>query len=515
MPRIGGRAERRRLFSGVLGLFVVLGWGLGGSSVAAAAAVLGIEQFRLESPDVGPGASEAELTERLCRPLLEGSRVSARLQFGSNGMPEPGTHRLRGTMRWSENAEGAFRLSLNLTVESTLSDLVVCVINLADLTLVEAADAVYDAIPSLEGKISVFANTPGATVYVDGELAGPAPIDLSLTHDVYIIRVEHPTRLPVTRAVTALPEGRIEQFDLELRPATVTFATPGQSCVIYVEGRRLGTSDEKLSFEIQERTEYRIVLERSGTRYYRILSLDPYQDYRISFDPASGESEDSSVLRSGAAPPEADRPAGSPDARISSLSGGRVPFPYFDVHAMMSYGFGAPLDPRLGWVIGRSHSGSFGVGFCLGAIRLDGEGSAGVTEYGLRDRVTFVDGAGQDIPIGDIYRFGGNVDLCLILPLGRNTRGAGIYLYGGAGGRSELLSVRPEGSYVGTDGSYRFSGGRIDVANNYVYWVAGVTVGRLDMKVRHTLDSRVSGVDAWRAGWMDFSLGILWAKPRR
>ncbi len=197
-----------------------------------------------------------------------------------------------------------------------------------------------------------------------------------------------------------------------------------------------------------------------------------------------------------------NRQAGRRQVRRSGL--GPV---YKDVHWGLSYSYAAPTNDHLRMLSGGCHSGTLGVGACIGYLRVHLDGGYGVTSYdgkGGDDAAWFVDGGGNVVPVDWIHRASCSAELALMMATSRTSSGAAIYPYAGVGRAAEILLVRPGTDWVSEDGtSQRFDSlqDAITVSNQFMYWTVGYVHGALTLRLR-------SSFDEVHTGWWEFSVGF-------
>ncbi len=196
-----------------------------------------------------------------------------------------------------------------------------------------------------------------------------------------------------------------------------------------------------------------------------------------------------------------------PHAGQSRVRQSRLRPLYTDVHWGVGYSYAAPTNDHLRMLSGGCHSGTLGLGACIGYLRIQLEGGYGVTSYGAKGgdgAATFIDGVGNEIPVDWIHRASCAAELAFMVPTSRTRSGAAIYPYAGVGRAADVFLVRPGTEWVSEDGTlqdYDTLQDAITIANEFTYWTIGYVHGALNLRLR-------SSIDELHTGWWEFGIGF-------
>jgi formylglycine-generating enzyme required for sulfatase activity len=179
------------------------------------------------------------------------------LPFGQRYLLRPGEYEV------SASAEGYHPLAVTVTVDDRDSQTV-------ELKL-----------QSLPGLVSVDSTPAGATVSVDGEVAGKTPlVDLPLPEGDHLLRVEEARHLPLEQPLTVTGRNIRQQVQLELAPAwaqvKIDSQPPGAN--ILVDGESAGQTPASVDILQGE--------------HQLMLQLPTFADWQQSVRVKAGEDQD-------------------------------------------------------------------------------------------------------------------------------------------------------------------------------------------------------------------------------
>lgn len=446
-----------------------------------------VEAFNLVNPSDGPAVAAEDLTRRLCQDLDAGGPLPLDYSFDSASTRRSPRYVLGGDVTWVAASSGpGTRVRMSLHLVSASTSFVAAECEETGLSLPEASQKVAEAFSRLTGTLSVASNQPGATVYLDGAERGRTPCQLDgLAYDRYHLKLTHPTRIDEETDVEVNRSVQLVRVSMDERPVDVELSTVAGWAEVYVDGVNEGTTPLRLTF--RDARSRSIRLEGNGRVHFRKMKVKPNQTYDVQFDLDTGKATGDPILH---------KP--------------HILFPYSDFHLGLTYGVGVPSNRRFRDVISRSHSVGLSMGFCWNYFRLNSEGSYGLTEYNFRgSKLSFLDGAGQEVSIGYIKRASAGADLSLMLPLRRTSKGRGEYPFFGFGYRVESIEVEPEWNWTSTDGSdraYVALGDEIHVINNHRYWTGGIVLGTWALSVRKSMGGS-------QTDWVDVSIGVQGVFP--
>ncbi len=148
-----------------------------------------------------------------------------------------------------------------------------------EVAITSRGDSYHFSLQKLPGLIDVASRPEGATLWVDGNLAGETPLrDVELAPGDHTLRLEHKRYQPIEKTVTVTGAGQRQSLQVELQPswALVSVQSEPAGASLFVDGEELGVTPLTLEMTAGKR---RVVLEKKAFAPLEIdLEVEAGQD---------------------------------------------------------------------------------------------------------------------------------------------------------------------------------------------------------------------------------------------